>query len=69
MPGAACLSTGNWPFDKLGIERQLATSSVFFYLPASDRILGGFRVVQLPEPTTLSLLALGGLAMLRHRHN
>lgn len=27
----------------------------------------GFRVVQVPEPVTLSLLALGGLAMLRRR--
>jgi len=47
------------------------------YLHASDRVNGfpptyegpcvGFRVVVVPEPATLSLLALGGLALMRRR--
>jgi formylglycine-generating enzyme required for sulfatase activity len=36
-------------------------------LPAGKGRTYGFRVVQTPEPATLSLLALGGLAVLRKR--
>jgi formylglycine-generating enzyme required for sulfatase activity len=35
--------------------------------PSQENSDLGFRVVQIPEPVTLSLLALGGLAMLRRR--
>jgi len=35
--------------------------------PANEASSIGFRVSQVPEPATLSLLALGGLAMLRRR--
>jgi hypothetical protein len=37
------------------------------YERTSSDIYVGFRVVQVPEPATLSLLALGGLAILRRR--
>ena len=35
--------------------------------PAGEVLGSGFRVSQVPEPATLSLLALGGLAMLKRR--
>ena len=36
--------------------------------PSSEYDCIGFRVSEVPEPATLSLLAMGGLAMLRRRH-
>jgi formylglycine-generating enzyme required for sulfatase activity len=36
-------------------------------VPTIETLNLGFRVVQVPEPATLSLLALGGLALLRRR--
>ncbi len=36
-------------------------------LPSNENIIHGFRVVEVPEPATLSLLAVGGLALLRRR--
>jgi len=38
----------------------------YFHPDFEDRYIG-FRVVQIPEPATLSLLSLGGLAVLRRR--
>jgi formylglycine-generating enzyme required for sulfatase activity len=37
------------------------------YSPSGEDYTIGFRVVDVPEPCTLSLLALGGLAILRRR--
>jgi formylglycine-generating enzyme required for sulfatase activity len=37
------------------------------FTPSTEGYGFGFRVSELPEPATLSLLALGGLAILRHR--
>ena len=36
-------------------------------LPSAENGFTGFRIVEVPEPATLSLLALGGLAMIRRR--
>ena len=38
------------------------------YDPASEYSGVGFRVVQVPEPMTVGLVLIGGLAMLRRRH-
>ncbi len=35
--------------------------------PTDEYALRGFRVAEVPEPATLSLLALGGLARISHR--
>ena len=45
----------------------LHVSSGFHYDPAGVYSGLGFRVSEIPEPATLSLLALGGLAILRKR--
>jgi len=37
------------------------------YDPSSEQLFIGFRVAQVPEPATLTLLALGGVAFLRRR--
>ncbi|MCY2928762.1 MAG: SUMF1/EgtB/PvdO family nonheme iron enzyme [Planctomycetota bacterium] len=37
------------------------------YLPSDKRIAVGFRVSQVPEPASIAVLALGGLAILRRR--
>jgi len=42
-------------------------SDVHFCQPANEDPGVGFRVSVVPDPTTLSLLALGGLAMIRRR--
>ena len=36
-------------------------------MPALEQNFMGFRVVQVPEPALLALLALGGLALIRRR--
>ena len=38
------------------------------YYPTNEYSDAGFRVSQVPEPATLSLLALGGVALLKRRH-
>jgi len=48
-------------------DYQLGASERFAYHPALGSANLGFRVVKVPEPTTLSLLALGALAILRRR--
>ncbi|MCY2927249.1 MAG: SUMF1/EgtB/PvdO family nonheme iron enzyme [Planctomycetota bacterium] len=40
----------------------------YAYAPFYEQSNFGFRIVQIPEPATLSLLALGGLAVLRRRY-
>ena len=46
---------------------ELSAEARFGYIPSSESSRIGFRVAEVPEPATLSLLALGGLAILRRR--
>ncbi len=48
-------------------DGSLHASFRSYYDPSADELFIGFRVSELPEPATLSLLALGGLAILRRR--
>ena len=54
-------------FYSLDGSSNLLASSRYSHYPTGEGNDIGFRVVQIPEPATLSLLALGGLAMLRRR--
>ncbi len=53
-------------FDTHGFNLH-AAYRIFSYVPADEYGLIGFRVSEVSEPATLSLLALGGLAMIRRR--
>jgi hypothetical protein len=59
------LRGGGWNFDSSNLD----TSLRYDYQPAYEGLTGGFRVASVPEPSALSLLAigLGGLAILRRR--
>jgi len=46
---------------------QLASNRGYYANPASDPPDVGFRVALVPEPATLTVLAFGGLALLRRR--
>ena len=48
-----------------GYDLQAAARS--FNFPADENGGVGFRVSQVPEPASMALLALGGLAVLRKR--
>jgi len=45
----------------------LASARNYYFPPSLENSYIGFRVSQVPEPATLGLLALGGLAVLRRR--
>ncbi len=49
------------------IGNNLHAATSFVNSPAAELFSLGFRVAQVPEPTTLSLLAFGSLALLRRR--
>ncbi len=49
------------------LEYHLGASSSNQSYPTVEQVDRGFRVVQVPEPATLLLLALGGLAVMRRR--
>ena len=59
------LRGGGWNFDSSNLD----TSLRYDYQPAHEGLTGGFRVASVPEPSALSLLAigLGGLALVRRR--
>ena len=52
-------------FDNNGDEALLAGSRAGYNDPADEREVIGFRVSQIPEPAALSLLALGGIVLIR----
>jgi formylglycine-generating enzyme required for sulfatase activity len=61
------LRSGAWPYD----DFLLNASSSYHYGASSMYDFVGFRVASVPEPSALSLLAigLGGLAMMRRRRS
>lgn len=54
---------------EIGYRRTVLTSSYRgeFTTPQVESVYNGFRVASVPEPATVSLLVLGGLALLRRR--
>jgi len=50
-----------------GYVHQHASEGDYGRIPNEEHSVFGFRVVQVPEPATLLLLALGGLAVIRRR--
>ena len=51
----------------LQVEATLGSSGGSYYSADYEDENCGFRVASIPEPTTLSLLLIGGLALLRRR--
>ncbi len=62
--GASCTRGGSWSNGP--VQNLLASAWQHTSQPTETYDLG-FRVAAIPEPATLSLLALGGLAMLRRK--
>jgi hypothetical protein len=69
--GSASMSQSYPPaypyWEDLGVTTDSMASQVFFELTANDLASGNNTFVIVPEPTMLSLLALGGMALLRKR--
>ena len=61
------LRGGSFGHDGFYLRSAKRIFDVSFAQPSGEWGSFGFRVVVIPEPATLSLLALGGLAMLRRR--
>jgi formylglycine-generating enzyme required for sulfatase activity len=57
---------GSWGH---GDSHMHASDRVFNFLPTDENIISGFRVAHVPEPATLTLLTLGGLALVRRRRH
>jgi hypothetical protein len=55
------------PFTPLGVGATSMSSQLKFTLSANDDANGTTNFEIIPEPATLSLLALGALAMIRRR--
>jgi len=59
-------STRGGSFNYAG-GRAASDRGIDYYWPEAEFLSLGFRVASVPEPATLSLLALGGLAVIRRR--
>jgi formylglycine-generating enzyme len=68
FPNSACrgLRGGTFSYGTGGDYLQ-AANRVYGYTPTYEHYVIGFRIVEVPEPASLMLLTLGGLAVMRRR--
>ena len=68
LEGFVCVDIGNWTADGSGqITLFLGEGAVNTFLNGARTQLDGVAVTLVPEPSTLALLGLGGLALLIRR--
>ena len=49
------------------IEISLTSSFYYYYYPYDEKDIAGFRVASVPEPATITLMALPAVLLLRKR--